>query len=84
MRGKDSEPYESEPKLKIDSIMQMELDRSSPILTKEFSTVEIQNWRKRPTMKVSDMANNHEKALIENVYLAEKKFKLRKRNRLSF
>ena len=42
---------------------------------RELAMHEKKNWRKRPTMRVLDMAENIDKALAENIYLAEKKYK---------
>lgn len=54
------------------------MDASRLDLSKEFSKLELKNWRKKPTMRVSDMVNNLEKTLAENLYLAEKKYSLYK------
>jgi len=42
---------------------------------KKLSKIEIQNWRKCPTMKVMDMVNNTHKTKAENYYIAQAKFK---------
>ena len=42
---------------------------------KEINKLEQKNWRKQPTMRVTDMARNPTKAKFENVYIAERKFK---------
>jgi hypothetical protein len=36
---------------------------------------EQKKWRKAPTMRVQDMAHNPDKAVVENFYIAEKKYK---------
>ena len=55
---------------------QRQTEGSKIDLSKEISKTELKNWRKKPTMKVTDMAANISKAQHENLYLAEKKFKL--------
>jgi hypothetical protein len=54
--------------------------KRGPILdiSKEFTMIELKNWRKKPTMRVSDMIQNKEKTRLENLYIAEKKYALYK------
>lgn len=51
---------------------------------KEIQMIEIQNWRKNPTMLVTNMIRNPEKAKAENQYIAERKFKYHQQGGLTF
>lgn len=44
------------------------------ISDRKISNTELRNWRKAPTMKVTDMAKNKNKAKVENLYIAQRKF----------
>ena len=52
--------------------------------SKEICPIEQKNWRKQPTMKVLDMVQNKKKAIVENQYIAQRKFLFHKEGNLTF